>query len=58
MCFLKKTEYKLKKEKDRCKDCAEYGSEFCNDCLKEQTDTKQTETDESHLSNNISLNCE
>lgn len=27
----------MKKEKDLCKDCAEYGSEFCPECLEEQT---------------------
>ncbi len=25
----------MKKEKDLCKDCAEYGSEFCPECLEE-----------------------
>ena len=26
----------MQQELDKCKDCAEYGSEFCEDCLKEQ----------------------
>ena len=26
----------MKKEQDRCKDCSEYGSEFCPECLDEQ----------------------
>jgi hypothetical protein len=25
----------MKKEKEQCKDCAEYGSEFCPECLEE-----------------------
>ncbi len=25
----------MKKLPDACKDCAEYGSDFCNDCLEE-----------------------
>lgn len=27
----------MKKEKDPCKDCTEYGSHFCPECLEEQT---------------------
>ncbi len=26
-------------KKDNCKNCAEYGSEFCKDCLEEQKKT-------------------
>lgn len=31
----------MQKELDRCKDCAEYGSEFCEDCLKEQLEQQE-----------------
>ena len=44
----------MQKELDRCKDCAEYGSEFCEDCLKEQLE-KQTQDltpkKEDHINN-------
>lgn len=31
----------MRKEPNICKDCAEYGSEFCEDCLKEQLEQQQ-----------------
>ncbi len=35
----------MKKEKDLCKDCAEYGSEFCPECLEELEEQKKTTDD-------------
>ena len=32
----------MKKEKDLCKDCTEYGSHFCPECLEEQDAQKKT----------------
>lgn len=39
----------MQQELDKCKDCAEYGSEFCEDCLKEQLEKQQS------LQNNLTL---
>lgn len=32
----------MKKETDPCKDCTEYGSHFCPECLEEQEAQKKT----------------
>jgi hypothetical protein len=34
----------MKKEKDPCKDCTEYGSHFCPECLEEQTTNDKIST--------------
>lgn len=35
---------KAEKEEDICKDCAEYGSDFCDECLEEYKNRSESET--------------
>lgn len=39
----------MQQELDVCKDCTEYGSEFCEDCLKEQREKQSSLQNDSTL---------